>query len=266
MHGRARWHPRKSRNSRSRGAQQGSSCGERCWRPGSSWRLVRHGRRDRRLRRRRPAGHLRREQDRRSCRLFRNLGNWKFEDVTEKAGVATRQRRRGLEAGRDVRRRRQQRPPGHLRLPLQRPEPPLHQPGRRHVQGGGPRLRARGERRLRDGGLLRLRPRRLPRRLRPDQPPGRSPPNGQRDYLFHNNGDGTFTDVTDRAGISGEAQGHSAVWWDYDGDGWPDLYVANDFAAPDKLYHNNRDGTFTDAIDRWSRTCPIPPWAPTWAT
>ena len=55
--------------------------------------------------------------------------------------------------------------------------------------------------------------------------------------------------MTERAGISGEAQGHSAVWWDYDGDGWPDLYVANDFAMPDKLYHNNRDGTFTDAID-----------------
>ena len=74
-------------------------------------------------------------------------------------------------------------------------------------------------------------------------------PNGQRDYLFHNNGDGTFTDVTERAGISGEAQGHSCVWWDYDGDGWPDLYVANDFVAPDRLYHNNRDGTFTDVID-----------------
>ena len=71
-------------------------------------------------------------------------------------------------------------------------------------------------------------------------------PNGQRDYLFHNNRDGTFTNVTDRAGIGGEAQGHSATWWDYDNDGWPDLYVANDFGAPDKLYHNNRDGTFTE--------------------
>jgi enediyne biosynthesis protein E4 len=75
-----------------------------------------------------------------------------------------------------------------------------------------------------------------PRRLHPDEP-ARLPshPNGQRNYLFHNNGDGTFTDVTERAGISGEAQGHSAVWWDYDNDGWPDLYVANDFAAPDAL-------------------------------
>jgi hypothetical protein len=71
-------------------------------------------------------------------------------------------------------------------------------------------------------------------------------PNGQRDYLFHNRGDGTFENVTDRAGIAGESLTHSAVVWDYDNDGWPDLYVANDFTAPDKLYHNNRDGTFTD--------------------
>jgi hypothetical protein len=75
-------------------------------------------------------------------------------------------------------------------------------------------------------------------------------PSGQRNYLFHNNGDGTFTNVKDSAGISGEGQGHSATWWDYDNDGWPDLYVANDFAPADKLYRNNRDGTFTDVIDR----------------
>ena len=74
----------------------------------------------------------------------------------------------------------------------------------------------------------------------------RAHPNGQRGYLFHNNRNGTFTDVTDSAGIAGEAQSHSATWWDYDNDGWPDLYVANDYGAPDKLYHNNRDGTFTD--------------------
>ncbi len=74
-------------------------------------------------------------------------------------------------------------------------------------------------------------------------------PSGQRGYLFHNNRDGTFTNVTDQAGIRGETQSHSATWWDYDNDGWPDLYVANDYGVPDKLYHNNRDGTFTDVID-----------------
>jgi len=74
-------------------------------------------------------------------------------------------------------------------------------------------------------------------------------PKGQRGYLFHNNGNGTFTNVTDLAGIRGETQSHSATWWDFDGDGWPDLYVANDYGLPDKLYRNNHDGTFADAID-----------------
>jgi hypothetical protein len=73
-------------------------------------------------------------------------------------------------------------------------------------------------------------------------------PNGQRGYLFHNNRDGTFTNVSAQAGISGEAQSHSATWWDYDEDGWPDLYVANDFKEPDQLYHNNHDGTFTNVL------------------
>ncbi|HWA88373.1 MAG TPA: FG-GAP-like repeat-containing protein [Opitutus sp.] len=76
-------------------------------------------------------------------------------------------------------------------------------------------------------------------------------PDGQRDYLFHNNGDGTFTNVTDRAGVAPHpTHGNSATWWDFDGDGWPDLYVANDFDEPDALFRNNHDGTFTDVIAR----------------
>ena len=74
-------------------------------------------------------------------------------------------------------------------------------------------------------------------------------PAGQPDHLFHNRGDGTFEEVSARAGIqSKDTSCHSATWWDYDGDGWPDLYVANDYAVPDLLYRNNRDGTFTDVI------------------
>jgi hypothetical protein len=75
-------------------------------------------------------------------------------------------------------------------------------------------------------------------------------PNGQRGLLFHNNHNGTFTNVTDSAGITGESQSHSATWWDYDNDGWPDLYVANDYGYPDRLFHNNRDGTFTDVLSK----------------
>ena len=73
-------------------------------------------------------------------------------------------------------------------------------------------------------------------------------PAGQRDYLFHNNRDGTFTNVTAAAGLFGETHGHSATWWDFNHDGWPDIYVANDFSAPDQLYRNNRDGTFSDVV------------------
>jgi len=69
---------------------------------------------------------------------------------------------------------------------------------------------------------------------------------GGRDILFHNNGDGTFADVTEKAGID-RAQyfGLGVVMGDYDRDGRLDIYVAND-STPSSLYHNNGDGTFTD--------------------
>ena len=72
-------------------------------------------------------------------------------------------------------------------------------------------------------------------------------PEGEPDYLFRNNGDGTFSDVTAAAGIEFDrGKGHSATWWDADGDGWADLFISNDFEAPDHLYKNNGDGTFTE--------------------
>ena len=73
-------------------------------------------------------------------------------------------------------------------------------------------------------------------------------PTGQRNHLFHNDGRGYFTEVTDASGIEGRAQGHSATWWDFEESGWPGLYIANDFAVPDRLYRNNGDGTFADVI------------------
>ena len=55
----------------------------------------------------------------------------------------------------------------------------------------------------------------------------------------------TFTDVTDRAGVGDTGLCLGTVWGDYDDDGYPDLYVVNDFGRK-TLYHNNGNGTFTD--------------------
>ncbi len=65
--------------------------------------------------------------------------------------------------------------------------------------------------------------------------------------LYHNNGDGTFSDVSDKSGIA-KVQGRysmTAITTDFNNDGWPDIYVACDSTAS-TLYRNNRDGTFTD--------------------
>ncbi len=68
-----------------------------------------------------------------------------------------------------------------------------------------------------------------------------------RHSLYHNNGDGTFTDVTDASGIRKIAGGYglTAVAADLDNDGWPDIYVACD-STPSLYFRNNRDGTFTE--------------------
>ncbi len=75
-------------------------------------------------------------------------------------------------------------------------------------------------------------------------PPGLD---GGRNILLHNNGDGTFSDVSEKAGIWNTAgtYGLGVLVSDFDNDGWPDIYVAND-STSSALYKNNRDGTFTE--------------------
>ncbi len=66
--------------------------------------------------------------------------------------------------------------------------------------------------------------------------------------LFHNNHDGTFTDVSAQAGVTNDRWGYGCSTADYDNDGWPDLFVGN--YGKNRLYHNNHDGTFTDVAEK----------------
>jgi len=66
--------------------------------------------------------------------------------------------------------------------------------------------------------------------------------------LFHNNHDGTFTDVAAKAGVTNDRWGFGVTIGDYDNDGWPDIFVAN--WGKNRLYHNNHDGTFTDVAEK----------------
>lgn len=90
--------------------------------------------------------------------------------------------------------------------------------------------------------------------------PGQDPSN----FLFHNNRDGTFTDVTKRAGLTDSGWGQGVCVGDYDNDGWDDLFVT--YWGQNLLYHNNGDGTFSDvtaqagllqagARPRWNTGC-----------
>ena len=78
--------------------------------------------------------------------------------------------------------------------------------------------------------------------------------------LYENNGDGTFTDVTEEAGVGDTGYGHGCAVGDYNNDGYLDLYVTN--YGNNRLYRNNGDGTFTDVAEvagvaepRWSSSC-----------
>ncbi len=71
------------------------------------------------------------------------------------------------------------------------------------------------------------------------------------DRLYRNNGNGTFTNVSRQAGITIEGWGHAACISDFNKDGWPDVYVANDFVSNDLLYINNKDGTFTNRLGEY---------------
>lgn len=150
--------------------------------------------------------------------LFHNNGNGTFTDVTQKAGLQQLRGRWGtgctfLDYNRD----------GHLDLfvcnfvKLDPDKPPSMDEASFCQWKGVPTMCG---------------PRGLP---------------GDTNILYHNNGDGTFTDVSEKAGIlkPGPRYSITAVSYDFDNDGWPDIYVAVD-SEPSILFQNNHDGTFTD--------------------
>jgi enediyne biosynthesis protein E4 len=69
---------------------------------------------------------------------------------------------------------------------------------------------------------------------------------GQRDLFYRNNGQGKFEEVSTAFGIDGRDIGLAATWWDFDDDGFPDLYVSNDYKGPDRLYHNRGGARFEE--------------------
>jgi hypothetical protein len=149
--------------------------------------------------------------------LYRNLGNCKFEDVTDKAGLRVGGFSTGAAWGdfdRD----------GYVDLFVPRY---VHVDVNKLPQFGS------------DDKTCKFRG--IPVQCGPWGLPGES------DFLFRNRGDGTFEDVSKKAGVDDPSHyfGMQSVWADYDNDGWPDLYVAND-AGPNYLYHNKHDGTFED--------------------
>ncbi|HXY01818.1 MAG TPA: CRTAC1 family protein [Candidatus Limnocylindrales bacterium] len=81
--------------------------------------------------------------------------------------------------------------------------------------------------------------------------------------LFHNNGDGTFTDVTEKAGLAGTGYDTGVAIGDYDNDGYEDIFVGGVYR--NTLYHNNGDGTFTDVTEQAGLAQPDKEYGPLWS-
>jgi len=81
--------------------------------------------------------------------------------------------------------------------------------------------------------------------------------------LFRNNGDGTFTDVTEQAGLAGTGYDVGVAIGDYDNDGYEDIFVSGVYR--NTLYHNNGDGTFTDVTEKAGLTQPDKQYGPLWS-
>ncbi len=194
-------------------------------------------------------------------RLFRNLGNWKFADVTAQAGLTEETALmgwiKGIGGDKSVVWRQgvvfvDVNNDGWLDLYICRNAAP----NLLYINQGNGTFKEEAKARgldVNDGSVIGAfsdydRDGWLDVFILTNQVDG-TEPGGRPDRLFRNTGNGHFVEVTASSGISGPTFGHAAVWFDYNGDGWPDIYVANDFSGPDRLYKNNHNGTFTNVID-----------------
>ena len=204
-----------------------------------------------------------------SCRLYINLGNNKFEDITEKAGVQTNEWCTGVSVadinndgyddiyvsvfGRDLRTRSK-----NLLFINQHDLSFKEEAAAYGLADSGYSTQAVFLDYDRDGDLDMyltnyLLSTKNGNAVFPRDRSGRSPAN---DRLYRNDGDSAkqghpvFTDVSLEAGIKEDGYGLGVSVSDYNNDGWPDIYVANDFITNDVLWLNNRNGTFTNCIDK----------------
>jgi hypothetical protein len=205
-----------------------------------------------------------------SSRLYLNKGNMQFEDITQSAGVATRGWASGasmVDINSD----------GYLDIYVSMSGPPWSTPDERanllFINNGDRTFtESAAQYRVDDRGftthavfldydrdgdldlfLLGNSPRDFARSQLDRHPAGlRRHSSAGAERLYRNNGDATFTDVSQQAGILTDAEfGLGVVVSDLNRDGWPDLYISNDDVPDDVLYINNRDGTFTDKSAAW---------------
>ncbi len=189
-------------------------------------------------------------------RYYHNKGDGTFEDWTKTAGPQRSVRRHQRRPDRLQQRRPARRLHAARRLGVPDPELAAAQQRRRHVhrRHEGRRASSSGDSATHsaawgdydnDGWLDLF----VGHELQPGQ-------------LFHNRGDGTFEDVTAKAGVKVMGVTKGVVFGDYDNDGYPDLYVSNVFGE-NMLYHNNRNGTFTEVGKSLGLEKPIISF-PTW--
>jgi len=201
-----------------------------------------------------------------SSKLYLNKGNWKFEDITEKANVSTSTWASGAsmvdinqDGFKDI----------YISVGGNRNTPERERANILFINNGDLTFTEQAEKYgLNDKGygiqstffdydhdgdldMYQLRNSFVSYSRNSSRPKVVNGEAASNDKLFRNNGNLTFTDVTKEAGILIEGFGLGVTVSDFNDDGWPDIYVSNDFITNDLLWINNQDGTFTNQVSKY---------------